>query len=109
MIYVDDMRPVPYGMVGVRTGEEAITRIYANWSSLELVSLDHDLGADITGYDVAKAIEDKAAVDGFNFIVCCHSMNPVGRRNINACIESMQRFRAELPPLTPDSRGASVG
>lgn len=43
------------------------------------MSLDHDLGEDKTGYDIAKYIvENNINIYGFNI----HSMNVVGRKNI---------------------------
>ena len=43
------------------------------------MSLDHDLGEDKTGYDIAKYIvENNINIGGFNI----HSMNVVGRKNI---------------------------
>ena len=55
--------------INLFTGEEAVLYI----------SFDHDLGIGKTGYDVAKYIvEHQVKVEGFR----CHSMNPVGRKNI---------------------------
>ena len=43
------------------------------------IAFDHDLGAGMTGYDVAKYIvKNQIAIEGFT----CHSMNPVGAKNI---------------------------
>lgn len=43
------------------------------------MSLDHDLGEDKTGYDIAKYIvENNINIGGFNI----HSMNVVGCKNI---------------------------
>ena len=43
------------------------------------ISFDHDLGSDLTGYDVAKYIvENNCPITGFTV----HSMNPVGAMNI---------------------------
>lgn len=45
----------------------------------DIISFDHDLGEDKTGYDIAKYIvENNINIGGFNI----HSMNVVGRKNI---------------------------
>lgn len=48
------------------------------------ISFDHDLGETLTGYDVAKYIVgNQLALAGF----ACHSMNPVGVKNICELLE----------------------
>ena len=47
--------------------------------TFDIISFDHDLGEDKTGYDIAKYIvENNINIGGFNI----HSMNVVGRKNI---------------------------
>ena len=61
---------------------------------VEIISLDHDLGENVkSGYDVAKWIEKETALNDFNPPkILIHSANPVGQRNIQSCIDSIQRF-----------------
>lgn len=58
----------------------------ADWDGFELVMLDHDLGS---GGDVCDHIR-KAFPEGYDgpALVCVHSMNPVGARNIVAALRS---------------------
>jgi hypothetical protein len=94
-IYVDDMRnPKTDGWVICRTYEGAVDIIEANWHNIEYVSLDHDLGTDLSGYDIAVIIERLAFLHGgCHFTMNCHSANPVGCANINAAIKKIQSFR----------------
>ena len=46
----------------------------------DIISLDHDLGEDKTGYDIAKYIVENQIKVG---AVAIHSANPVGKFNIN--------------------------
>ena len=58
------------------------------------ISLDHDLGEEKTGYDIAKLIEELVAGD-YNYFpprIWVHSDNPVGRANINQAIQSINRI-----------------
>lgn len=52
----------------------------------DILYLDHDLGQEETGYDIAKFLEEH-----INFLpkeVKCISSNPVGRKNILQAVES---------------------
>ena len=64
-----------------RKNNSAIDKInlFTDKKAMIYISFDHDLGLSKTGYDVAKYIvENQIKIEGFQ----CHSMNPVGRRNI---------------------------
>ena len=82
VLYVDDIRfPEYFHQIGAeitvaRTYDEAIQYIDDNY---DIISLDHDLGEDKTGYDIAKYIENQIKVGA----VAIHSANPVGKFNIN--------------------------
>ena len=82
VLYVDDIRfPEYFHQIGVeitvaRTYDEAIQYLGDEY---DVISLDHDLGEDKTGYDIAKYIvENQIQLNGFRV----HSANPVGRFNI---------------------------
>ena len=83
VLYVDDIRfPEYFHQIGAeitvaRTYDEAIQYIDDNY---DIISLDHDLGEDKTGYDIAKYIVENQIKVG---AVDIHSANPVGRFNIN--------------------------
>jgi hypothetical protein len=54
----------------------------ADWDGYDMVMLDHDLGRGGDVYDHVR----KAFPEGYDglALVCIHSMNPVGARNIQA-------------------------
>ena len=90
-IYLDDVRPIPDGYVGCRTADEAIKHIRSG--KVKLISFDHDLGTDATGYDVAKLIEElvfNKKIKMPQYLI--HSANPVGVKRIQQAMESTQRF-----------------
>ena len=81
-IWVDDMRMAPEGFRICRNYKSAIATIeYFSLceGGIDFISLDHDLGEEKTGYDIAKYIvENNISIKAFS----CHSMNPVGKKNI---------------------------
>lgn len=82
VLYVDDIRFPEYlhqigaNITVARTYQEAIDYIDMNY---DLVSLDHDLGEEKTGYDIAKYIVENQIKVG---AIAIHSANPVGRFNM---------------------------
>jgi hypothetical protein len=59
------------------------------------VSFDHDLGDsdELTGYDIAKWIEEKAfngEISRFTWAI--HSANPVGRVRIKQAMQNADKF-----------------
>jgi hypothetical protein len=69
---------------------EALDLIEDRWDE---VSFDHDLGGDDTSIPVAKRIEEMA----FNGERApprwhIHSANPIGRKNLEAALQSADRF-----------------
>jgi len=79
-----------------RTVNEAMLLLAHN--HCEILSLDHDLGENVkTGYDLMTWLEFEAAggkswpliPDQFEI----HSANPVGRKNMQAAIDSIERMR----------------
>jgi hypothetical protein len=95
-LWLDDIRdPEHYGCAGwhwAKTADEAIAALQTG--KVTEASLDHDLSIDAmmgavdgetTGYDVVRWMEqhDVWPRDG----VRVHSMNPVGRRRMEAAIQ----------------------
>ena len=83
-VFIDDIRDIPNNEfrmgVRIRDFESAIEYLtkYGNNSPI-VVSFDHDLGEEKTGYDIAKYIvENQIPLVGFRI----HSANPVGQFNI---------------------------
>ena len=82
-LFIDDLRiPAPrprYQLYVARTYDEVIRAL--EQQEFDLISFDHDLGEEKTGYDVAKYIvaSNIKIKEGFKI----HSANPVGRYNIS--------------------------
>ena len=90
-LFVDDVRNPPDDTwVVCRTFDEAISHLN---NGVTEISLDHDLGEDKTGYDIAKYIERLAYENKLGRIKwAIHSANPVGRQNIERALKSAERF-----------------
>ncbi len=87
-IWLDDLRPAEnIDYVVCATAEQAIALI--NLGDVTFISFDHDLGEGLTGYDVAKFIEEGAHTGSIRPIFYkIHSANPVGRKNIEFAMNS---------------------
>lgn len=81
-IYLDDLRPIPEGFVGLRSYAEFVSHITQNGLPA-FISFDHDLGLEESGFDCAKWLVEYC-MDHYqklpDFLV--HSQNPVGKENI---------------------------
>ena len=82
-LYLDDIRqPKHNNFYIVRNYEDCIHILKNN--TVYFLSLDHDLGEEKTGYDIAKFIvENEINIRQINI----HSANPVGRDNIKQLIK----------------------
>lgn len=87
-LYLDDLRPIPDGYIGLRSYRE-----FVDWITLHglpvYISFDHDLGLAKSGYDCAKWLVDycldhKVPLPDFDV----HSQNPVGKENITALLNN---------------------
>jgi hypothetical protein len=80
--------------VWVKTYHEAVAALETGY--VTHMSFDHDLGLDLTGYDVAKWVEAEAyagRLHPFNWVV--HSANPIGAERIrDALSKASQYWRA---------------
>src|SRR4051812_24744480 len=103
-IWLDDVRPAPDGWEWCKTAEDAIMIIRVDafmndvgtphLTQISDISLDHDLGEGVkTGYDVVKELEWCVAhCQGYRVPnITIHSMNPVGRENMQRAIDSIRR------------------
>ena len=84
-LWLDDLRPVPYGYEGAKSVNEAkklIQEAEHNGIEIEALDLDHDLGdyAD-QGGDAIRLL-DWLAERGTFYPVEFHTANPVGRANM---------------------------
>lgn len=79
-LWVDDMRPAPEGWTRAYDYHEATHLIMLCLpTTFEAISLDHDLGLGLTGYDLAKWM---VAVEEWPKDIYFHTANPVGRFNM---------------------------
>jgi len=91
-LYVDDLKKCPNGFIVARNYKEAIT--YLNTCIIDILSLDHDLGADNlgnllpTGYDIVKYICENNI---FAKKIYIHTDNSVGRENMYETLLAAQR------------------
>ncbi len=92
-VWLDDVRPMPENFdIWVKTELDAILLIGQN--KVSHLSFDHDLGENAgNGYNVAACIEHGAYYNKTqSFTWDVHSQNPVGRKNIEACMKQAERF-----------------
>lgn len=89
-IWLDDERSMPAppfecGMViHARTyGEALIPVLGSDYYDEIYMDFDHDLGEKKTGYDVAKFLVENKIMVKYHV----HSMNPVGRANIEQLLD----------------------
>ena len=92
-IYVDDIRKCPYSnddrfiIFTARTYNAAIEVIdyCSSFKNAEIyIDLDHDLGEEKSGYDIAKYIvENQILITKYTV----HSMNPIGVFNIKQLLQ----------------------
>ena len=97
-IWLDDIRDAPdESWTVMRTYQECSDEIMFTLDDITDISLDHDLGEEKTGYDIAKLIEELVQGD-YNYFppnLSVHSDNPVGRANILAAIKNIYRMMFE--------------
>ena len=95
-LWLDDVRPMPNDYdVWIQDVNTAVYLIKSG--HVDELSLDHDLGDGlVTGYDVAKLIEESAYNYDVKRIIChCHSANPVGKQQIEAAFKKADKFWKE--------------
>lgn len=97
ILYVDDIRNIPLfynrtdKIIIARNYKEAIKNLTLI-KKFDIIDLDHDLGEEKSGYDIAKYIvENQIKVDTIRI----HSMNPVGVQNIRQLLQRYG-YRVEI-------------
>jgi len=91
-IWLDDVRSMPPSFdLHVKTSAEAMKLVLAG--KITLISLDHDLGGDDTGYAVTCCIEAAAYAGKIPRMAwTIHSANPVGRDRMTAAMLRAEFF-----------------
>jgi len=98
-LFLDDLRiPTESGYAVVRSYDDAV-HFMRTRGCPDFISFDHDLQTLTTGYDVAKWIVDRDMdsrgdfiPNNFSFYV--HSMNPVGKKNIEMLLNNYLKFKS---------------
>jgi hypothetical protein len=100
-LWVDDIRPAPEDWKWIKNAQEFVTYEILGHiceGNVKEISFDHDLGEESSqnGYQLLNLLEEMIAfklLPKENVpILSVHSMNPVGRKNIQAAIESIKRL-----------------
>jgi hypothetical protein len=84
-LFLDDVRsPSSHRWEVVKTYDQFVTQIRMHGlESYQIISLDHDLGTEMTGMDAAKfLVEESMAMNTPLPQIYVHSANPVGAANI---------------------------
>lgn len=85
-IWLDDIRPAPNGYIHCHSVNEAIELIKTAKEPIEQLDLDHDLGDyAFDGGDEIKLLDYLAETEQY-YPVKLHTMNPVGRENMQRLI-----------------------
>lgn len=95
-VYLDDVREKPREFDLVCRSVTAFKRIpWPMLHEIEVLSLDHDLGKNrLTGYDLCKWLEERAYKGlAVPQKIVIHSANPVGCKNMQAAIRSIERYK----------------
>ena len=95
-IWLDDIRPAPLGYTHCYSVNEAIYTIEAEellGNKIVLLDLDHDLGDFASdGGDGIKLLDWCEQKEKF-YPVRLHTMNPVGRQNMQTVANRLRRFQ----------------
>ena len=99
-IWIDDLRnPRQHGKPDyLWFTEPDMVMSFLDQNIITAISFDHDLGEGrLTGYDIAKYIEELAATGRHQRIEwTIHSSNPVGRTNIELAMMQADRYWDEI-------------
>lgn len=104
LLWVDDCRnphdadllnispiALPFEVYWAKSYDDAIGYLGQQWP--DAVCLDHDLGGEKTGCDIAKHIVDRCIDEGLPLpAYASQSDNPVGRENILRLLDNYRRF-----------------
>ena len=100
LLWLDDIRnPIDYvndtdfEVIWVKSYNEFINYLNLPIQFPDMISFDHDLGEDKTGYDCAKYLVDmcmnmKLKLPDFKV----HSANPVGKENIECLLNNYKKY-----------------
>ena len=87
-IWIDDIRPVPEGYVGIKSVNEFVDYIKKHgYGGICLIDTDHDAGDyQEDGGDYVKCFDYLRSIGAKNLTIHIHSANPVGANHIRQII-----------------------
>lgn len=93
-LWVDDSRPAPDGWVWAKGYKAAMRTLEANDWDFEVISLDHDLGGNKTGYDILCKIEQRVqAYQNYKPFIGVHTANPVAREKMQKVADKINKSK----------------
>ena len=90
MLWLDDIRPAPAGYCLCRSVNETkrlILECEQNGTEIKLIDCDHDLGDYAADGGDGISLIDWLAERGTHYPIEIHTMNPVGRENMQREID----------------------
>jgi len=105
-LWLDDERPAPDGWIGCRNFVDLWIYLVDDWSQIEEISFDHDLGTEDdpfparrNGTTITRWILEQLHLAGekspwqkHRWKWSVHSSNPVGRANMIANLKAMDKI-----------------
>ena len=95
-IWLDDVRPAPLGYVhckSVNTAKKIVESCEANKFPIEVIDCDHDLGDYFPdggdGIRLLDWLEERKTY----YPIKIHTMNPVGRQNMQVVVDRLKQFQ----------------
>lgn len=94
-LWIDDIREPPDDSWMVARNAKSALMTIALYKP-DIISFDHDLGEEWTGYDIATVILNMV----YSGMYDCpeyhvHSANPIGATNIRSCMAQAKRLKKE--------------
>lgn len=91
-LWVDDIRVAPEGWMWAKSYKSAMQLLEANDYDFEVISLDHDLGGNKTGYDILCKIEERANdYQNYRPIIGVHTANPVAKVKMQKIADKLNK------------------
>ena len=97
-LFLDDLRECPSGFILARNDLTCRRWLLLHKTKLNILSLDHDLGEEETGYDFVKWLVETGMSDPSVYpkVIYLHTANPVGRHNM---YQLLNRYKPEWVKL----------
>lgn len=93
-LWVDDIRPAPKGWIWAKSYKKARQLLEEYDWDFDIISLDHDLGGEKTGYDLLCIIEQRAhEYINYRPFIGVHTANPVAREKMRPVADKLNSWR----------------